>query len=110
MGKAAELEVTTPKHPVTPAATLPVYEIQGDLLMELARPGEALTAFERSLKLYPKRFNSLLGAARAAKVLGDEQTAQKYYAELLAISAAESMRAGVQEAHKYIDDDVSQKK
>ncbi len=110
MGKAAELEVTTPKHPVTPATTLPVYELLGDLLIELTKPAKALTAFERSLELYPKRFNSLLGAARAAKVLEDKQTAQKYYAELLAISADESKRAGVQEAHKYIDGDVTQKK
>lgn len=109
MQKAAELEVTTPKHPVTPATTLPVYELQGDLLMELTRPDEALTAFERSLELYPKRFNSLLGAARAAHALHDNRTAKRHYAELLAISASEAKRAGVEEARKFIDENVTQK-
>lgn len=34
--------------------------------MERAEPGEALGAYQRALKLYPGRFNGLLGAARAA--------------------------------------------
>lgn len=109
MEKSAELEVMPPKHPVTPATTLPVYELLGDLLMELTKPDEALTAYERSLELYPKRFNSLLGAARAAKALGDKQTAKRYYTELLTISAHESKRSGIQEAHKYIDGDATLK-
>lgn len=110
MEKAAELEVTTAKHPVTPAPTLPVYELLADLLIELTQPAKALSAFERSLELYPKRFNSLLGAARAAELLDDTQTAKQYYAELLAISAGESKRAGVQEARKYLEQNVSQEK
>lgn len=110
MQMAAELEVTTPKHPVTPATTLPVYEIQGDLLMELARPDEALTAYERSLEFYPKRFNSLLGAARAANALDDGQTAKRYYAQLLAISASQSKRVGEEEARMYINENVTQQK
>ena len=31
---------------------------------------EVLAAYQRSLELYPRRFNSLLGAARAAKAAG----------------------------------------
>ena len=67
MRQAAELERTTPKHAVTPAPTLPAEELLGDLLMELGRPAEALAAYERSLALYPGRFNSRLGAARAGR-------------------------------------------
>lgn len=110
MEKAAELEIATPKHPVTPATTLPVYELLGDLLIELSKPKQALTAFERSLELYPKRFNSLLGAARAAKALEDQQTTKKYYSELLAISAKESTRAGIREAHMYVDGTITLEK
>jgi len=108
--EAADLEVNTPKHPVTPATTLPVCELQGELLMELERPGEALTAFKRSLELFPKRFNSLLGAARAAHAIDDDQTAKSYYAELLTISANGSKRAGTAEAREYIDTEEIPKK
>ncbi|NIP22223.1 MAG: hypothetical protein GWN67_23105 [Phycisphaerae bacterium] len=109
MEKASELEVTTPKHPVTPGPTLPASEVLGNLLMELEKPEQALLAFKQSLELYPRRFNSLVGAARAAQALEDKQTAKKYYAELLSISVSESKRAGVQEARKYITGNVTQK-
>ncbi|HEY9449564.1 MAG TPA: hypothetical protein VIQ60_07405, partial [Gemmatimonadaceae bacterium] len=67
MREAAELEASTPKHAVTPGPTLPAYELLGDLLLEQKQPAEALVAYRRSLELYPRRFNSLLGAARAAR-------------------------------------------
>jgi hypothetical protein len=38
------------------------------LLMEQKRPDEALAAYKRSLEVYPRRANSVRGAARAAKV------------------------------------------
>jgi tetratricopeptide (TPR) repeat protein len=66
MREAAELEASTPKHAVTPAPMLPAYEQLGDLLMEQKQTAEALAAYERAMELYPKRLNSLLGAARAA--------------------------------------------
>ena len=70
--EAAELEVSTPKHAVTPGPTLPAHELLGDLLMEQKQPAEALVSYRRSMELYPRRFNGLLGAARAARTLGDE--------------------------------------
>ena len=79
MREAAELEVSTPKHAVTPAPTLPAHELLGDLLMEQKQPAEALAAYKRSMELYPRRFNSLLGAARAARALGDEAQARTFY-------------------------------
>jgi len=77
--------------------------------MKQEKPAQALSAFKHSLELYPKRFNSLLGAARAAQALEDKHPAKKYYAELLTISISESKRAGVQEARKYIAGNVSQR-
>jgi hypothetical protein len=69
MREAAALETATPKHAVTPGPTLPAHELLGDLLMELRKPADALAAYRRSLELYPNRFNSLRGAARAAAAL-----------------------------------------
>lgn len=69
MREAAELEATTPKHSVTPAPTLPAQELLGDLLMEQKDFRGALAAYQRSLALYPKRLNSLKGAARATQAL-----------------------------------------
>jgi tetratricopeptide (TPR) repeat protein len=65
MRRAAELEADTPKPAVTPAPTIPAYELLGDLLLEQNRPADALAAYRRSLQLYPGRRNGILGAARA---------------------------------------------
>ena len=83
--EAAELEASTP-NAVTPAPTLPAYEQLGDLLMEQNQPAEGLTAYTRSMELYPKRFNGLLDAARAARALGDTAVARTFYRELLAVA------------------------
>jgi len=82
MSQAAELEESTPKHPVTPGPTLPAAELFGDLLMEQKRAAGALAAYQHSLKLYPRRFNSLLGASRAAKALGNAELESTYRREL----------------------------
>ena len=67
MQAAAEVEDTTPKHAVTPGPILPSHELLGDLLMEQKKPARALAEYQESLKRYPRRFNSLLGAARSAR-------------------------------------------
>jgi len=82
MSQAAELEESTPKHPVTPGPTLPAAELFGDLLMEQKRAAGALAAYQHSLKLYPRRFNSLLGASRAAKALGNAELESQCRREL----------------------------
>jgi tetratricopeptide (TPR) repeat protein len=102
MREAAELETSTPKHAVTPAPTLPAYEQLGDLLMEQRKPAEALAAYKRSLELYPKRFNSLLGAARAARATGNKTLALTFYRELLQVAEGGIRNAPLQEARKYI--------
>lgn len=102
MREAAELEVATPKHAVTPAPTLPGYELLGDLLLEQGHPAEALVAYERSLDLYPRRFNSLLGAARAARASGDESAARTFYQELLELVVGETRRSALEEARAFV--------
>lgn len=100
--EAAELETSTPKHPVTPAPTLPAYELLGDLLLELEQPAKALVEYRRSLELYPRRFNSLLGAARAARAAGRESEARARYQELLEVADADTTRAGLREAKDFL--------
>ena len=79
--EAADLEDATGKHPVTPGAILPARELQGDLLVVVGRPADALKAYEASLVRAPKRARSLLGAARAAEQAGDRTAARRWQRE-----------------------------
>jgi len=99
---AAEIEATVEKHPVTPGALLPSYEALGDLLRELGRPKEALEAYEASQKIWPRRYNTLLGAARAAGEAGDAPAARAHYSALLDVVGPETEREGVAEARKIL--------
>jgi tetratricopeptide (TPR) repeat protein len=102
MREAAELEVATPKHAVTPGPTLPAHELLGDLYTEQKKNAEALAAYRKSLQLYPGRFNSLLGAATAARAIGDTATARAYYTQLLELAAPDSPRTALKEARQYL--------
>jgi pimeloyl-ACP methyl ester carboxylesterase len=102
MGAAAALEASTPKHAVTPGPTLPAEELLGDLLMEQTQPAKALAAYRRSNDRYPGRFNGLLGAARAARGLGDDTAARGYYRALVEMAAGGTRRPGLEEAAEYL--------
>ena len=101
MREAVALEESTPKPPVTPAPTLPASELLGDLLLEQGRASDALVAYERSLARYPNRFNSLLGAARAARALGNASLARTRYAELVGVAGKGMRRELLQEARAF---------
>jgi tetratricopeptide (TPR) repeat protein len=101
MRAAAALEGTVEKHPVTPGALLPPYEALGDLLLDLEQPSDALEAYRRADAIWPGRFHTLLGAARAARADDDEETAAAYYGRLLAI-AGDSEREAIREARSYL--------
>jgi hypothetical protein len=96
MAAAVALEADTPKHAVTPAATLPAQELLGDLLMAQSRPAEALAAYRAALARYPFRLNALLGAARSAAASGDDAAAKGYAAQLAAV-AGKGDRVGLAE-------------
>lgn len=92
--RAAEME----KHPITPGALQPAGELLGDLLLEVDRPGEALEAYEASLETWPRRYHSLLGAARSAERLGHEERADRFYRQFADLtSEADSGRREVAE-------------
>ena len=65
-GSAAALEETVEKHPVTPGPILPARELEGDMLLQLGRPAEALVAYEKTLTREPRRLRALRGAMLAA--------------------------------------------
>jgi hypothetical protein len=103
MRSAAEHEDATDKHSVTPGVILPAREMLGDMLLELKHPAEALVAFESTLRTAPNRFNSLSGAARAAKRAGDGEKAKTYYAKLLSICEhADGDRPELEEARTLL--------
>jgi tetratricopeptide (TPR) repeat protein len=103
MRSAADHEDNTEKHAVTPGVILPAREMLGDMLLELKHPAEALAAFETTLRTTPNRFNSLSGAARAAKYAGDREKAKTYYAKLLSICAhADGDRPELEEARTLL--------
>jgi hypothetical protein len=103
MIEASELEASTPKHAVTPAPTLPADELLGDMLMEQEQAPAALVAYQRSLVRYPRRFNSLLGAARAARTAGDEPLARTLYQELIAVAGGGTRKPAILEAKSYLN-------
>jgi tetratricopeptide (TPR) repeat protein len=103
MRAAVDLEAATPKHAVTPAPTLPANELLGDLLMEQKEFASARTAYEQSLQQYPRRFNSLLGAARAARAAGDDSAARTYYRQLLDLARDSTREPAIGEARRFVD-------
>jgi tetratricopeptide (TPR) repeat protein len=54
--------------------------------LELKQPAEALKEFEATLTKEPNRFRALYGAAEAAKLAGNHQTAQAHFQELLKVT------------------------
>lgn len=101
--QSASLEATAQKHPVTPGSLYPPDEALGDLLLELNRPSEAQAAYESSLAIWPGRFNSLVGAARAARSAGQNEQARQHYRTLLKItSQAQTDRPAIEEARQYL--------
>jgi len=108
MEKAADIEDSVDKHPVTPGAILPARDLLGDMLIDMGEPAKALIAYEKSLQISPNRFYSLYGAGYAAELSGNSEKAQKYYQELINVAAnVDSPRPRVDKAREYISKDKS---
>ena len=105
MRSAADHEDITDKHNVTPGVILPAREMLGNMLLQLKQPAEALVAFESTLRTAPNRFNSLSGAARAAKLTGDDEKAKTYYSKLVSMCEhADGDRPELKEARTLLAD------
>jgi tetratricopeptide (TPR) repeat protein len=102
MQEAVALEARTPKHPVTPGATLPAGELLGDLYLRLDRPSDAFEAYRASDEQVPGRLNTLAGLARASSASGNREAAATWYRRLLTLASNTSGRAVVAEAERYL--------
>lgn len=101
MKEAADMEDATKKR--APAEVIPARELLADMLLELNNSTEALEMYEISLKRNPNRFNGIYGSAIAAKNLGDQKKATKYFEELLKLAeGVDSDRAELEEAREYL--------
>ncbi len=104
MESAAELEDETEKSAVTPGPLAPARELLGEMLLQMNEPGKALEQFEATLRKEPRRFRSLYGAAHAAQLSGSGDVSQRYFRELLSVSAHsdKAARSELQEAQRSI--------
>src|SRR5687768_6214441 len=97
------MEETVEKHPVTPGPLLPARELEGDLLLALDRPADALAAYEATLAREPKRARALFGAARAAERAGKATSARRHYTELTELmNRADPARPELKAARAYL--------
>jgi tetratricopeptide (TPR) repeat protein len=102
--RAADIDESVEKSPVTPGPILPARELQGDMLMELGRHAEAAAAYAKTLEREPRRARSLYGAARAAELAGDRLAASARYRELLTVmEQADATRAEPRAARRFLD-------
>jgi tetratricopeptide (TPR) repeat protein len=106
--KAAELETSTEKHPVTPGELLPARELLADMLLQMGRHKEAQAEYEATLERSANRFNSLYGAGRAAELAGDKNEARTYYQRLFDLaSQADTQRPRLQHARRFLDSNLA---
>lgn len=101
---AANREDSVDKHPVTPGEVLPARELYADMLLEVGRNDEALQQYRKVLRSSPNRYNSVLGAARAAERSGRSDDAHSYYRRLTEIADAQNPgRDSLVEALRYLN-------
>lgn len=102
MLKAANLEDSTTKHPVTPGEVLPARELYADLLLDLHQYKAAFTEYQAVLQRSPNRFNSIYGAAHTAELQGDLINTGMYYQQLLGMAAPNTTRPELKSAKAYM--------
>ncbi|HVG08136.1 MAG TPA: hypothetical protein VNM67_10555 [Thermoanaerobaculia bacterium] len=103
LGEAADLEARMPPPSGPPDPIKPAPELYGEVLLELGKAEEAAQQFQASLLRMPNRAASLLGAARAAAKMGDQETARRHYAALAGIwKDADPSLPGLAEVRTYL--------
>ena len=80
----------------------PVYELYGEILLDLGEPEEAIEKFEKSLERMPNRPRSLLGLGRASAMVGDRDKAVEAYTNLTRVWAGRDSFDGYKEAMSYL--------
>jgi len=97
-------DLSQPPYPAIPAT-----ELCGHLLLELRQPTEATTYFQKTLLRTPNRPKAIFGLARAARALGDNETARMRYQEFLSVwKAADPDRPELAEAKQFLQEHQNQ--
>lgn len=105
--EAAEFEASLPVDFGPPIAFKPARELEADILLEMDRSTEALTAYQQALARTPNRMQALAGYARAAVEAGRLAIARDAYhalAELLEGADADLPQA--REARQFLGADA----
>ncbi|MGE4631374.1 MAG: hypothetical protein AAEC86_13140 [Pseudohongiellaceae bacterium] len=98
------IEIIEPMAPPRGSANpiKPLYEMYGEVLVDLGRYEDAIEQFETSILLLPNRPRSLLGMARAQAAAGQTDIAAEYYQKLIDIWQGNDGFEGVTEARTYL--------
>ena len=101
------VEIITPMAPPRGSANpiKPLFEMYGEVLVDLGRYEDAIEQFETSLLRMPNRPRSLLGMARAQNATGQMAAASAYYRALLDVWQGGDNLDGVREAEAYLADE-----
>ena len=84
---AADREAATEKAAVSPGPLVPARELLGEMLLAMRRPADALLEFRQSLTREPNRYQTLKGAADAARAAGNHDALREYTQALSRLSA-----------------------
>ena len=90
MTKAADIEDSVDKSPVTPSVVLPARELLGDMLVLANKPAEAIKAYDKALTKSPNRARSLRGAMQVARAAGQKEQAMQYEETLRTFTSLEA--------------------
>jgi len=103
MRAAADLEDGSEKHVAMENRLYPMRELLADMLLAQGEAAAALKEYEASLKNAPMRLRGFYGAAKAAEVSGDAQTAREYFAKLARLTRhADGDRPELREARQRL--------
>ena len=87
---------------MSPASLVPAREVLADYLSARGRFAEARAEYEASLKLNPRRLNSVHGAGMAAEKAGDRAGALEHFRALSALAVEDADRPDVVSVRKFL--------
>jgi hypothetical protein len=106
MRKAADLDDASEKNVAMENKLVPIRALLGELYLAAGMGKEALVEFGASQKVVPNRFQTLAGAARAARDSGSIEAAKRYYRMLTVLTiGGNGDRPEVAEARMYLAQD-----
>lgn len=101
---AAGHEASLPMDYGPPLAAKPARELEGELLLAMGHPEQAIVAFGLALQRTPRRVLSVLGYARAAAASGDDHLATGAYEKLAEILASgDADQEELKEARSFLE-------